>query len=89
VLLTVDISNDFRLAVTAEVDSPESGQVLYEQLQGFVGMAKMFTASKPETAELLNGVTVQHDGRRVKLSVVMTQEQLQAAMSQAGVAIGD
>jgi hypothetical protein len=88
VLLTVDLASDFQLAVTARVDTPESGQLLYEQVQGFVGMAKMFTASKPETADLLDGVTVQHDGRHVQLSVVLTREQLEAAMSQATAAAG-
>jgi hypothetical protein len=83
VLLTIDVSRSFELTVTAEVDTAESGKLLHDTILGFLAMGKMMTAESPETAELLDQMTLRHDGKTLNLGVVLTREQIETAMDGA------
>lgn len=83
VLLTLNVAQGLELAVTAEVDSQESGKLVHDTAQGFLALGRMMASEKPETMELFDQMTLQQDGKTVKLSVVLTRQQIETAMSQA------
>lgn len=83
VLLTLSVTSDVDVSVTAEADSEESGQRVQETVQGLLMMGKMMTAESPELATALERLSLEREGRTVRLSMRLTNEQIRTAMSEA------
>ena len=65
------------LNFNGEVDKKENLDSVSTALNGFLAMAKMFTAQAPEAAEILNTIKVTSSGKSVQIAMNVPKEKLE------------
>ena len=81
--LSIDVSRGVEMDLVGAADTAENGKLIHDTLNGFVVMAKMMTAQDPDSAKMLDRLTLSQDGPEVSLSLSMTLDELMALSAQA------
>lgn len=88
-MFTVEADTGLALSIHADTASAEHGELLYDALNGYLSMGKMMAAQNPELGQVLEHLTLSHDGTKVSIDIAMSGDEIRAAIenSKGGAAI--
>lgn len=81
ILVTLEAGAGLDMAIHAAADTGENGKLLYDTLNGYLGIGKMMAGDNPQAVEFLNQIRLEHSGKVIKVSASVSNEAIQAAIA--------
>ena len=79
--LSIDLVEKFKFFGQSSFETSEQAELFYDAIKGFIAAGKLSTSDDREIVDILNSITVDHEGEQVSIDIKFTQEEIETLLN--------